>query len=128
MTGLLPVGGTAVFDITQRLQIGGVVRFHGYGTLDMLQGSNLVAQSNASRAIESYSDEIAQMDQEKIDAAKEAAKMYNEQINNAVVLSTEQEEGISYLDLIDVGESIGFIDIPKIDVYLPIYNFPSRPM
>ncbi len=88
--------------------------------------SNLVAQSNASRAIESYSDEIAQMDQEKIDAAKEAAKMYNEQINNAVVLSTEQEEGISYLDLIDVGESIGFIDIPKIDVYLPIYNGISK--
>ena len=26
------------------------------------------------------------------------------------------------LDLVDVGESIGFIEIPKIDVYLPIYS------
>ena len=32
------------------------------------------------------------------------------------------EDGISYLDLVDVGESIGFIEIPKIDVYLPIYS------
>lgn len=84
--------------------------------------SNLVAQSNASRAIATYSETIAQMDQEEIDAAKEAAKKYNEQLNNAVALSTQQDEGLSYLDLIDVGESIGYIDIPKIDVYLPIYN------
>lgn len=84
--------------------------------------SNLVAQSNASRAITTYSEEIARMDQEEIDAAKEAARKYNEQLNNAVNLSVGQEEGISYLDLIDVGESIGFIDIPKIDVYLPVYN------
>ena len=88
--------------------------------------SNLIAQSNASRAITEYSDQIAQMDQEDIDAAKEAAAKYNEQLSNAVTLSIDQEdESISYLDLIDVGESIGFIDIPKIDVYLPIYNGTS---
>lgn len=88
--------------------------------------SNLIAQSNASRAITEYSDQVAQMDQEDIDAAKEAAAKYNEQLSNAVTLSIDQEdESVSYLDLIDVGESIGFIDIPKIDVYLPIYNGTS---
>lgn len=88
--------------------------------------SNLIAQSNASRAIAEYDEQIAQMDQEDIDAAREAAMKYNEQLSNAVTLSVDQEdESISYLDLIDVGESIGFIDIPKIDVYLPIYNGTS---
>ncbi|MDE7285425.1 MAG: class C sortase, partial [Lachnospiraceae bacterium] len=88
--------------------------------------SNLIAQSNASRAIAEYDEHIAQMDQEDIDAAREAAMKYNEQLSNAVTLSIDQEdESISYLDLIDVGESIGFIDIPKIDVYLPIYNGTS---
>lgn len=88
--------------------------------------SNLIAQSNASRAIAEYDEQIAQMDQEDIDAAREAAMKYNEQLSNAVTLSIDQEdESISYLDLIDVGESIGFIDIPKIDVYLPIYNGTS---
>lgn len=87
--------------------------------------SNLIAQSNASRAIADYGEQIAQMDQEDIDAAKEAAAKYNEQLSNAVTLSSQTDESISYLDLIDVGESIGFIDIPKIDVYLPIYNGTS---
>ena len=63
------------------------------------------------------------MDQEQIDAAKEAVRKYNEQLNAAVEASAMQgEDGISYLDLVDVGESIGFIEIPKIDVYLPIYS------
>ncbi len=84
--------------------------------------SNLVAQSNASRAIASYDEEIAQMDQEDIDATKEAIQKYNEQLNHAYVSSQEMEEGLSYVDLVDVGESIGFITIPKIDVNLPIYS------
>lgn len=87
--------------------------------------SNLVAQSNASRAIADYGEQIAQMDQEDIDAAKEAAAKYNEQLSNAVTLSSQADESISYLDLVNVGETIGFIDIPKIDVYLPIYNGTS---
>lgn len=63
------------------------------------------------------------MDQEQIDAAKEAVRKYNEQLNAAVEASAMQgKDGISYLDLVDVGESIGFIEIPKIDVYLPIYS------
>ena len=87
--------------------------------------SNLVAESNASRAIASYSDEIAQMDEEDIDATKEAIQKYNEQLNSAFVSSKETEEGISYVDLVDVGESIGFITISKIDVDLPIYSGTS---
>ena len=84
--------------------------------------SNLIAQSNASRAIASYDEEIAQMDQEEIDEAKEAIQKYNEQLNSAYVSSQEMDEGISYLDLVDVGESLGYITIPKIDVNLPIYS------
>lgn len=85
--------------------------------------SNLIAQSHASQAIVAYDEQVAEMDQEQIDAAKEAVRKYNEQLNAAVEASAMQgEDGISYLDLVDVGESIGFIEIPKIDVYLPIYS------
>ncbi|MBQ7920161.1 MAG: class C sortase [Lachnospiraceae bacterium] len=84
--------------------------------------SNLIAQSNASRAIDSYNEIVAQMDEEEIDAAKAAIQKYNEQLNNAFVSGQEMEEGISYVDMMDIGESIGFITIPKIDVDLPIYN------
>ena len=47
--------------------------------------SNLVAQSNATRAIDTYTESVSQMEQEDIDAAKEAAKKYNEQLSSAYV-------------------------------------------
>lgn len=84
--------------------------------------SNLVAESNASRAIASYNEEIAEMDQEEIDAAKQSLQAYNEQLNNAYSSSKDAEEEVSYVDLINIGESLGFIGIPKIDLELPIYS------
>lgn len=84
--------------------------------------SNLIVQSNASKAVNDYNEGVAQMDQEDIDAAKEAVKKYNEQLGKAVSSSAEQEEAVSYLDMVDVGESIGILEIPKIDVDLPIYR------
>lgn len=36
-----------------------------------------------------------------------------------------EDTGTSYVDLVDVGESLGYITIPKIDVNLPIYEGTS---
>lgn len=85
--------------------------------------SNILAQKNASQAIINYSDEIETMDKEEIDAAKEAMKQYNEQLGHAVVRDAvgEADSGVSYVDMIDVGETIGYLTIPVIDVNLPIY-------
>lgn len=87
--------------------------------------SNMIAQRNASVAIQDYNKTVESMDQEKLDAAKEAARKYNEQLSSAIVRDANGEnvqEGISYVDMIDVGESMGYITIPKIDVNLPIYE------
>ena len=46
--------------------------------------SNILAQKHASQAITEYNDEIKDMDEEKIDAVKEAMQQYNEQLGNAV--------------------------------------------
>lgn len=87
--------------------------------------SNLIAQSNASKAITAYEERTEEMAPEDIDAAKETMQRYNEQLGSAVSNSAMEEEGISYLDLVDVGESIGVLEIPKIDVNLPIYGGTS---
>lgn len=87
--------------------------------------SNLIAESNATRAIDTYQETVAGMEQQDIDATKEAMQKYNEQLKGAFTTSQEAEKGISYVDLVDVGESIGFIDIPKIEVNLPIYSGTS---
>ena len=90
--------------------------------------SNAVAQRHASSVIESYNDNVQSMDTEKIDAAKEAARRYNQQLNNAIDRDAAGEAddiGTSYVDMLDVGESLGYITIPKIDVNLPIYEGTS---
>lgn len=90
--------------------------------------SNYLYERNATKIVESYEDTVREMDQEEIDAAKEAARKYNEQLQSAVVRDEEgtgQDEGSSYVDMTGVGESIGYITIPKIDLELPIYEGSS---
>ena len=91
--------------------------------------SNMVAQRHASQVGKDYETNVEEMDEEKIDAMKEAAKKYNEQLSNVVSVDDENEnneQGESYADLLNIGESLGYITIPKIDVNLPIYNGTSQ--
>ena len=62
--------------------------------------SNILAQKHASQAITEYNDEIKDMDEEKIDAVKEAMQQYNEQLGNAVTQDAigEQQTGTSHVD------------------------------
>ena len=87
--------------------------------------SNILYERNATQVVESYDDAVEEMEQEEIDAAKEAARKYNEQLQSAIVQDENGEgdqAGESYVDLSGVGESIGYITIPKIDLELPIYE------
>ena len=91
--------------------------------------SNMVAQRHASQVVKDYETNVEEMDEEKIDAMKEAAKKYNEQLSNVVSVDDENEnneQGESYADLLNIGETLGYITIPKIDVNLPIYNGTSQ--
>lgn len=86
--------------------------------------SNKLAEKNASVAIQKYQDTVAELEQEKLDAAKEAASKYNEQLSNVLLEDASREEDtiVSYVDMLGLGEGIGYITIPKIDVNLPIYE------
>ena len=46
--------------------------------------SNILYERNATQVVESYNDTVEEMDQEEIDAAKEAARKYNEQLRSAI--------------------------------------------
>lgn len=86
--------------------------------------SNLIANRHASQVVSSYEEEVRQMEGEKIDAAKEAARQYNEQLSDVISVEEEGKENksVKYLDMVDAGVSLGYIVIPKIDVNLPIYS------
>lgn len=86
--------------------------------------SNAVANRNASVAVQRYDDSLEDLGQEQIDAIKEAAKAYNSQLQD-ITRKNERGEGAvqsGYVDLMQLGEALGYIVIPKIDVNLPVYE------
>ena len=117
-------------DTSTRLKLGfaALMILSGIGVASYPVISNMVAQRHASTAIQNYDETVHSMDTEKLDAAKEAARRYNQQLGNALdrdAAGEAEDTGTSYVDLIDVGESLGYITIPKIDVNLPIYEGTS---
>lgn len=117
-------------DTSTRLKLGfaALMILSGIGVASYPVISNMVAQRHASTAIQNYDETVHSMDTEKLDAAKEAARRYNQQLGSALdrdAAGEAEDTGTSYVDLIDVGESLGYITIPKIDVNLPIYEGTS---
>lgn len=86
--------------------------------------SNALANRNATVAVQNYTETVNQMEKEKLDAIKEAAAAYNAQIQS---ITGQNEQGLgqvqsSYIDLVQLGDAMGYITIPKIDINLPIYE------
>lgn len=78
-----------------------------------------------SRAIASYTEQVAKLDSNEYEEAKNAAIEYNQRLlerSSHFVLSDEEKE--EYENLLNVSDNsvIGYIEIPSIDCYLPIYH------
>ena len=86
--------------------------------------SNALANRNASVAVQEYNTSVSALQREEIDAIKEAAKAYNDQLESVIGKNAQGEGAVqdSYIDLIQLGDALGYITIPKIDVNLPIYE------
>lgn len=78
-----------------------------------------------SRAIATYAEEVAQLDNTDYEGLLEAAREYNQTLpgkSNRYVLSDEERE--EYESLLNVSGTgvIGYIEIPSIKCSLPIYH------
>ena len=78
-----------------------------------------------SRAIASYAEQVANIDDAQYEELWDAARDYNQSLlhrPNDFLLSDEQQE--IYKSLLDIGGNgiMGYIEIPMIDVMLPIYH------
>lgn len=89
--------------------------------------SNAIANRNATIAVQRINESMGSMEKEKIDAIKAAAQAYNDQIQNITKKNAEGEGEVQmgYVDLMQLGEAMGYIVIPKIDLNLPIYEGTS---
>ena len=78
-----------------------------------------------SRAVASYVEQIAKMDDDQYDEIWSAAWDYNHSLvdrPNDFLLSEEQRE--RYNALLDIGDNgiMGYIEVPKINIVYPIYH------
>lgn len=89
--------------------------------------SNALSNRHASVAVQEYEQSVDTMQKEDIDQVKHAAEEYNRQLQEAEI-KNKQGEGVAaegYIDLVRIGDAIGYISIPCIDIKLPIYEGTS---
>lgn len=94
--------------------------------------SNYLAEKNHINIIRNYDDLIVKIDEEKINEEKEKAKIYNENlsgdpVHDPFVIGSGYALPENYKEVLNVGDDgvMGYVEIPKISVYLPIYHGTS---
>lgn len=91
--------------------------------------SNYLYQKNSTKAISQRTENLSSISSERIAEEKEAVRRYNKSLfENAVVLTDPFDPDAypitdgEYTELLAFTEIMASIEIPAIDVYLPIYH------
>ena len=95
--------------------------------------SNYLAERQQTDVSQTYQAQGHEMDQAEIDAAWQEAVVYNENlagdpVHDPFIMGSGYVLPDNYEEVLNVnGDGVmGYIDIPKIDVYLPIYHGTSE--
>ena len=87
--------------------------------------SNYYYRIDANREIQEFQDGASKLDDVEILRRIELARAYNQTLDPSKLgdpYTEKEKEGIAaYAKMLEVAEKIGFVEIPKIDVNLPIY-------
>lgn len=92
--------------------------------------NNYVSRSR----VKEYTNRVAQMPSEKTQKMFEEAAKYNNSLSNNMIITDPFDEkafqkiGANYEKTLNIDDNglIGYIDVPKINVYLPIYHGTSE--
>lgn len=91
--------------------------------------SNYVNQKNQNDVIVSYDESVAQMNQQKVEAALEAAREYNRGLLQGEAVLTDPfdpsvlvREDEKYMSVLAETDMMAYLEIPAIKVHLPIYH------
>ena len=90
--------------------------------------SDQITKKNQTKVISNYQNEVEVLTQEQKEEKFKNAEKYNNELAKDIhvdVSLEENEEDTDYTSLLDIGEIMGYINIPKIGVDLPIYHGTS---
>lgn len=115
------------------LILAGVIFLGGCGLFLYPTISQRLNERDQSSVIADYSDEVAQLDDTDIEAELQRARDYNQNLTESVALADPFREQ----DVIDTSDYsvllnytsdgvMGYVEIPKINVMLPIYHGVDR--
>ncbi len=93
--------------------------------------SNYLAEVHQSRVIQSYETELEEADDAFYQAQWQEARAYNDSlvgdpVRDPFVPGTGYALPANYLECLDIGGVMGYIEIPKISLRLPIYHGTSE--
>ncbi|MFD3450378.1 class C sortase [Microbacteriaceae bacterium 4G12] len=94
--------------------------------------SNWLATKAHYSAVSSYDTKIKAMEKKEIERREQEANEYNKKVQNSTQLLKDpfnehkEKNANSYADALNIGDVMGSIEIPKIDVKLPIYQGTSE--
>lgn len=116
----------------RKLAIFGIILIFiaGIGVLSYPLVSSVINNYVSRSSVEEYSKTVAEMPNEKAEELIKAAQKYNNSLSNNLILTDPfdqeafQKIGADYENVLNINDDglIGYIDIPKINVYLPIYH------
>lgn len=100
-----------------------ILFFAGLSVLLYPTVSNYINSKHQTQAIASYEERMKEIDTSSYEKIMEEAREYNEQILSDQARFAVQGEALEkYLQLLgSTGGAIGYIDIPSIEVTLPLY-------
>ena len=108
-----------------------IVLLLGISILSYPYISNRMAQKNRTLEIIKYDDSVRRMEEELLRAKWAQAEEYNEnrtEWKSEDAFSEEAEKHLpdEYLAVLNIESMMGYVEIPKIKVYLPIYHGTSE--
>lgn len=125
-----------IFWKVKRILITVVLVCIGFGLILYPYISNYIYELQQSQHFKEYQEETLQFDNQIIEEELQKAYDYNETLQkSSIVLSDPMEVNVSksiyfknYMNLLNMfnNQIMGYVEIPKIDVYLPIYHGTSQ--
>ena len=90
--------------------------------------SDIIESKEQEEEIDSYTEIVNNLSQDKQSELLEEAKIYNNNLRTAKNYSKIKVNGKHYKDILNMDETsvIGYIEINKIGVHLPIYHGVSK--
>lgn len=102
----------------------------GVGVLSYPTISNYLMEKNGSYIIDEYEAQVEQIDEAGIEAAWNEAVKYNETLSGSPAHDPFLEgSGMAmqdnYYEVLNINNTMGFVEIPRISVHLPVYHGTS---